>query len=302
MKTTFADLLAAGRPVVADGGMGTMLFSAGMVRGHAPERWNVERPDIVRGIHAAYIQAGAQIILTNTFGGNRIRLDMHKLAARVALFNTAAVQLARAEADAASLPVVVAGSIGPTGAMLEPHDELTFDEAVSVFEEQARALSGVDVFWIETMSDLEEVRAAVTGCRKADEQIPIVATMTFDSNGRTMMGVRPEQAVAVLEKLGVTALGANCGNGPAEIEQVIEKMRQTSDALLVAKANAGLPHMHGEVAVYDATPEVMAAYASRVLGQGARIVGACCGSTPDHIRAIANAIQQTESPIDRKRS
>jgi 5-methyltetrahydrofolate--homocysteine methyltransferase len=297
MKTTFADLLATGRPVVADGGMGTMLISAGMVRGHAPESWNAERPDIVRGIHAAYIQAGAQIILTNTFGSNRIRLGMHKLAERVALFNTAAVQLARAEADAAPVPVVVGGSIGPTGALLEPHGELTFDEAVSAFEEQAQALAGVDVFWIETMSDLEEVRAAVTGCRKANANTPIVTTMTFDSNGRTMMGVKPEQATEALHKLGVIALGANCGNGPAEIEQIIEKMHRSSSAILVAKANAGLPHMHGDIAVYDATPEVMAAYASRVLGQGAHIIGACCGSTPDHIRAIANALQKTDTPI-----
>jgi 5-methyltetrahydrofolate--homocysteine methyltransferase len=295
MKTTFAELLATGRPIVADGGMGTMLFSAGMARGQAPERWNVERPDAVGRIHAAYIQAGAQIILTNTFGCNRIRLEMHNLAPQTTLFNTTAVQVARVEADAAPVPVAVGGSMGPTGAMLEPHGELTFDEAVSAFEEQARALNGADIFWIETMSDLEEVRAAITGCRKANANIPIVATLTFDSNGRTMMGVKPEQATEVLGKLGVIALGANCGNGPAEIEQVIEKMRQSSSqAVLVAKANAGLPHMQGDIAVYDATPDVMADYARRVLEKGARIIGACCGSTPDHIRAIANAVQQAE--------
>lgn len=294
MKTTFIELLASGRPIVADGGMGTMLFSAGMPRGQAPERWNVERPEVVRGIHAAYIQAGAQIILTNTFGGSRIRLGVHGLADRAAALNAAAVQLARAEADSAPEAVAVGGSIGPTGAILEPLGELLFDEAVSAFEEQARALAGVDVFWIETMSDLEEVRAAVTGCRNASPDTPIVATMTFDSRGRTMMGVRPEQAVAALTELGVIALGANCGNGPSEVESVVEKMRQANpEAVLIAKANAGMPHMQGEIAVYDATPEVMADYARRVLEQGARIVGACCGSTPDHVRSIAGALQET---------
>lgn len=295
MKTTLAELLATGRPIVADGGMGTMLFSAGMPRGQAPERWNVERPDVVRGIHAAYIQAGAQIILTNTFGGNRVRLEMHGLAARAALLNSAAVQLVRAEADAAPTPVAVGGSMGPTGAMLEPHGELAFEDAVSAFEEQARALRGVDVFWIETMSDLEEVRAAVSGCRNANADTPIVATMTFDTKGRTMMGVKPEQAADALAEMGIMALGANCGNGPAEIESVVATMHQSSSAVLVAKANAGLPHMHDDIAVYDATPEVMASYAKRVLGQGARIIGACCGSTPDHIRAIANTLQQCKS-------
>lgn len=294
MKTTFTELLATGRPIVADGGMGTMLFSAGMPRGQAPERWNIEHPDVVRGIHAAYIQAGAQIILTNTFGGNRIRLEMHKLGDKTNLFNASAVQLARAEADAASLPVAVGGSIGPTGAMLEPHGELSFDEAVVVFEEQARALNGVDIFWIETMSDLEEVRAAVMGCRNASTATPIVTTMTFDSRGYTMMGITPEHAVKELHNLGVIALGTNCGEGPDEVGKVIEKMRHSSDrTVLVAKANAGLPHMHGEIAIYDATPELMADYAKHVVEQGARIVGACCGSTPDHIRAIATALHLT---------
>ncbi len=294
MNTTLQKLLASGNPIVADGGMGTMLFSAGLARGQAPECWNVDRPEVVRGIHAAYIQAGAQIILTNTFGGNRVRLGTHRLADRVETFNTQAARLARMEADAAPQLVVVGGSIGPTGAMLEPLGDLAFDDAVQVFEEQAHALTagGVDVFWIETMSDLEEVRAAVTGCRNASPVTPVVATMTFDTRGRTMMGVTPAQAVQALQELRVNAFGANCGNGPAEIESVIEAMRQiNSDEVLIAKSNAGLPHMQGDTAVYDATPEDMAAYARRVLERGARIVGACCGSTPDHIRAIAHALK-----------
>lgn len=274
--------------------MGTMLFAAGMPRGSAPERWNVEQPEAVSRIHAAYIEAGAQIILTNTFGGNRIRLGLHGLGDRATELNEAGAKLARAAADKAAQPVVVGGSMGPTGAMLEPLGELLFETAVDAFEEQARALlaGGVDIFWIETMSDLEEVCAAVKGCRRASPDVPIITTMTFDTRGRTMMGVRPEQAASALSELGVTALGANCGNGPAEIEAVIEAMRGAdAKAVLVAKANAGLPKMQGDIAIYNATPADIAAYAQQVSRLGARIVGACCGSTPDHIRAIAGALK-----------
>lgn len=294
MKTTLQNLIAAGQPIVADGGMGTMLFNAGLARGQAPECWNTDQPEVVRGIHKTYIQAGAQIILTNTFGGNRVRLGIHGLADRVTELNRAAALLARAEADAASQPVVVGGSIGPTGTMLEPLGELSFEDAVAIFEAQASALAagGVDVFWIETMSDLEEVRAAVTGCRNVEGEMPVVVTMTFDTKGRTMMGVTPAQAVEALKELGAAALGANCGNGPAEIEAVIAAMHEIDkDIVLIAKSNAGLPHMDGDKAIYLATPGDMADYARRVLQHGARVVGACCGSTPDHIQAISDVLK-----------
>jgi 5-methyltetrahydrofolate--homocysteine methyltransferase len=294
MRTTLQDLLAAGTPVVADGGMGTMLFSLGLAQGASPELWNVDHPDRIRSVHRGYIEAGAQIILTNSFGGNRIRLERHDLAGRTAELNAAAGRLARAEADAAPQPVVVGGSMGPTGQMLAPMGTLSFEEAVEVFAEQARALvaGGVDVLWIETMSDLEEVRAAHTACRQAAPDVPVVTTMTFDTKGRTMMGVTPERALSTLGEFGVIALGANCGNGPDEIEGVIAKMSASGPAVpLIAKANAGLPHMVDGVAVYDATPDVMAAYARRVREHGAQIIGACCGSTPDHIRAIAGALK-----------
>lgn len=293
MQTTLQALIERDGPVVADGGMGTMLFSMGLERGSSPELWNVTRPDDVRSIHRQYIQAGAEIILTNTFGGNRFRLDTHDLGERAAELNRAAAELARAEADAASRLVVVGGSMGPTGQMLAPLGTLAFEDAAAAFEEQARALvaGGVDVLWIETMSDLEEVRAAVEGARKAAPDMPIVATMTFDTKGRTMMGVTPERALEALRAFGVLALGGNCGNGPDEIEGVIEKMHAAGEGVtLIAKANAGLPHMEGGIAVYDATPEDMAAYAARVRTLGAQIIGACCGSTPDHIRAIAGAL------------
>ncbi|MBI5668979.1 MAG: betaine--homocysteine S-methyltransferase [Chloroflexi bacterium] len=296
MKASLHTLLASGQTLIADGGMGTLLFARGLARGNAPELWNVERADDIRAVHQDYIQAGAQIILTNSFGGTRFRLDLHGLGDRTAELNRAAAQLARAAADAAPQPVVVAGSIGPTGQMLLPYGTLEFDEAVNAFCEQAAALvnGGVDVLWIETMSDLEEVRAAVEGCRCVAPGFPIVTTLTFDTNGRTMMGVTPEQALHTLNEFGVLALGGNCGNGPAEIEGVIERMHAANpDTVLVAKANAGLPHMEGDRAVYDATPEVMADYAQRVRQLGARIIGACCGSTPDHIRAIAAAVTES---------
>jgi 5-methyltetrahydrofolate--homocysteine methyltransferase len=295
MRASLQELLAGNELVVADGGMGTMLIAAGLASGQAPERWNTEQPEAVRAVHAAYIQAGAQIILTNTFGGNRIRLDAHRLADQVTETNLAAARLAREEADTATHPVVMAGSIGPTGAMMEPLGPLSASQAVSVFEEQARALleGGVDVFWIETMADLEEVRAAVQGCHDADATVPVVVTMTFDTRGRTMIGTSPEQAIDALSELGVAAVGANCGNGLAEIESVIEIMHNTDPQIvLVAKSNAGLPRMDGGRIVYDATPEDMAAYARRVQAVGARIIGACCGSTPDHIRAIAGAVRE----------
>jgi 5-methyltetrahydrofolate--homocysteine methyltransferase len=292
MSSLLQELLAENRPVVADGGIGTMLIAAGLPSGQAPERWNIEQPEAVRGVHAAYIQAGAQIILTNTFGGNRIRLDSHRLGDQVTETNIAAARLARQEA--AAHPVVVAGSIGPTGVMMAPLGALSILQASSIFEEQARALleGEVDVFWIETMADLEEVRAAVEGCRHADPAVPVVVTMTFDTRGHTMMGTSPEQVVRALRELDVIAMGANCGNGPAEIESVIEIMHRTDpEAVLVAKSNAGLPRMEGGSIVYDATPEDMATYARKVQSLGARIIGACCGSTPDHIRAIAGALR-----------
>jgi 5-methyltetrahydrofolate--homocysteine methyltransferase len=295
MRSTLQDLLAAGTPVVADGGMGTMLFAAGLAQGEAPELWNVKRPDDVRQIHRGYIEAGAQIILTNSFGGNRIRLSAHDLGERAAELNTAAARLARAEADAAALPVVVGGSMGPTGQMLAPMGTLAFEDAVAAFEEQARALveGGADVLWIETMADLEEVRAALEGVRRAAPTMPVVTTMTFDTRGRTMMGTTPEQALKTLSSFEVLALGANCGNGPDELEHAIEKMSAAGARVpLVAKANAGLPHMEGGHPVYDATPDAMGAYAERVRDLGAHIIGACCGSTPDHIRAIARALKQ----------
>lgn len=293
MRTTLEDLLATHSTIVADGGMGTMLFTMGLSHGHCPELWNVEQPENIRSVHRGYIDAGAQAILTNSFGGTRLRFAWHGLGDRVTELNKAAAELACAEADVAPHPVVVGGSIGPTGQMMVPLGKLNFNDARDAFREQATALieGGVDVLWIETMSDLEEARAAVEGIRATSQNIPIVATMTFDTHGHTMMGVSPEKALETLRDFGPLAVGANCGNGPDEIEGAIEKMHGADPAMpLVAKANAGIPRMVSGRTVHDATPEDMAAYAVKVRQLGARIIGACCGSTPDHIRAIAGAL------------
>lgn len=296
MKTTLQELLRLGGAVVADGAMGTMLFALGLQNGESPELWNVEFPDRVRGVHRAYIEAGSQLVLTNTFGCNRLRLAFHAVENRAHELNVAAARLARAEADAAERPVAVGGSMGPTGGIIAPYGELGVDEATSAFAEQAAGLveGGVDVLWIETMSALEEVQAAVEGCRRAAPGFPLAATMTFDTHGHTMMGVKPEKAVETLQELDMIAVGGNCGNGPQEIEAVVQKMQGVSPhTVLIAKANAGLPHLDGDVPVYDATPLVMADHAVRVRDLGAQIIGACCGSTPDHIRAMALALGKT---------
>ncbi|MDQ4078751.1 MAG: betaine--homocysteine S-methyltransferase [Chloroflexota bacterium] len=287
-------LLQTHKQLLLDGGMGTMLMAAGLTNGAAPEEWNVSHPEQVRAIHQGYIRAGARVILTNSFGGNRPRLQMHDLGERAAELNRAAAVNARAATDGAPHPVVVAGSMGPTGALLEPLGPMTFEEAKAAFAEQAAALSegGVDLLWIETMSDLNEVRAAVEGAR-AVTSLPVAATMTFDVRGHTMMGVSPTQALQTMSQWDLIALGANCGNGPGEIETVIEAMHAANPQMvLIAKSNAGMPRWDGDEMVYDGTPEVMAAHAQRVGTLGARLIGACCGSAPQHIEAMAGALEQ----------
>jgi len=290
----WAKLLARPGVVLADGAMGTMLFDAGLQFGDPPERWNVEYPDRVRAIHRGYLEAGARLILTNTFGGNRFRLGLHGLEGRVAELSMAGALIARAEVEASGNGALVAGDIGPSGTILAPLGETLFEDAAAAFAEQARALAkgGVDVLWIETMSDLEEMRAAMEGARQASADIPLLTTMTFDTRGHTMMGVSPEQAVTSLGAWGADAIGGNCGNGPEEIIGVLEKMHAAApEAVLVAKANAGVPQLIQGRAVYGASPEAMGEYARAAAGLGARIIGACCGSTPAHLRAMAEALR-----------
>ena len=286
-------LLSRPGVVLADGAMGTMLFESGLQFGDPPERWNLEYPDRVRSIHRGYLEAGSRLILTNTFGGNRFRLGLHGLEGRVAELNLAGALVARAEVEAYGSEALVAGDIGPSGSILAPLGETTFEEAAAGFNEQARALlkGGVDVIWIETMSDLEEMRAAMEGVRQASPDVPLLTTMTFDTRGHTMMGVSPLQAVTSLRTWGASAIGGNCGNGPEEILGVLEKMHAAApEVVLVAKANAGMPVLVKGRAVYGATPEAMGDYARAAAGFGARVIGACCGSTPAHLRAMAEAL------------
>lgn len=293
MKTTLVELLATGKPVIADGAMGSNLMAAGLMLGEAAELLNVTKPEIVQQVHRDYIDAGSQIVLANTFGGSRVSLTRQDVGKRTFELNEAGARNARAAADDVPQPVVVAGSIGPCGDLMQPYGPLTTESATEIFAGQASGLAagGVDAFWIETMSDVNEVLAAIAGCQQAAPQIPIVTTMSFERKGRTMMGVKPEQALQAFKAQGVTALGANCGNGPDEVIGVIEKMRAIDpDMILVAKANAGMPKMVGRQAVYDASPADMADYARAVHASGAQIIGACCGSTAVHIKAIAEAL------------
>ena len=294
--TSWQELVATGQPVMADGAMGTMLMANGLEFGDPPEVWNLEHPEIIRRVQRAYADAGAQILLTNTFGGNRLRLELHGREDRVDQLNRTAAVLSRVEASAADHPVIVAGDIGPSGQIMAAiGGTLTPEIAREVFAEQARALAagGVDVFWIETMSDLSEVLAAIHGARDAAPDKPIIATMSFDTRGRTMMGVTPEQAAAALLDAGATAIGGNCGNGPEELVPVIEKMRAAfPDALLVAKGNVGQPTLVGLTAQYETTPETMAEFARLFREVGANVIGACCGSTPPHLRAMAEAVAE----------
>jgi 5-methyltetrahydrofolate--homocysteine methyltransferase len=273
--------------ILGDGAMGTMLHRAGLTDG-APERWNVERPDVVSSIYRAYVEAGSDFISTNTFGGTRNRLQLDGLADRVAELNEAGARLAREAAG----DRLVAGSIGPTGELMGPLGLLTPDGARESFAEQARALKagGVDFALVETMSALEEAQAAVEGAREAG--LPIAVTMTFDTNFHTMMGVKPAQAVATIGGWGVNVIGANCGNGPAEIERIMTEMSQArpEGVVLMAKSNAGMPRWKDDRITYGGTPEVMADYARRMAELGVRVVGGCCGTTPEHVAAMRDVV------------
>jgi len=296
----FEKLLSEKQTLLGDGATGTNFFAMGLQSGDAPELWNVDHPDRVAAHYRSFIEAGSDIVLTNSFGGTSFRLKLHQAQNRVAELNIAAAEILRQEIVNCGREIVNAGSMGPSGEILAPLGDMQPDAAIAAFTEQALALKqgGVDVLWIETMSSSEEVELAVTGAAQAE--LPVVFTMSFDTNGRTMMGVGAADMMALHKQLGdkVHACGTNCGVGASEVVAAILNFKASAAAgsspILVAKANCGIPEfVDGEI-VYNGTPEIMANYATMARDAGARIIGGCCGTTPEHVAAMRHALDNTE--------
>ncbi len=282
-----AALLGADRPVLLDGGMGTLLQDSGLEDGAPGELWNLENPDAVRAAHAAYAEAGARLLTTNTFGGTRPRLDMHGLGDRVGEVNRTAAQLARSVADERGL--LVAGDLGPTGELLAPLGNLTREEAQALFAEQLTALveGGIDLVLVETLSDLGEADAALAASREVASGLPVAVTMSFDTNLRTMMGVRPGDAVAHLAAAGADAVGANCGRGPEEMEIIAAEMAQAARRPAPGRPVERRPPAGGGRPLRVRRHRRRPGCARHRLAElGIDLVGGCCGSTPAHIAAM----------------
>ena len=294
MADALSELLSDRDWLLADGATGTNLFNMGLSSGESPETWNVERPDDIRALYRGPIEAGSDIFLTNTFGGNASRLALHQLQDRVGEFNRAGAEIGREMADRAGRKIVVAGSMGPTGEVMSPLGALTHDRAVEMFEEQAEGLKagGVDVLWIETISAPEEYRAAAEAASRVG--LPWCGTMSFDTAGRTMMGTTSADMTKIVGKLDPAplAFGANCGVGAADLlRTVLGFVEAGAPRPVIAKGNAGIPkyvdgHIH-----YDGTPAVMADYAVLARDCGAKIIGGCCGTTPEHLVAMREALE-----------
>jgi 5-methyltetrahydrofolate--homocysteine methyltransferase len=292
MAGTFLERLKAGEVLVADGATGTNHQHNGLRPGVPPEEWVFDEPEKVLTLHRAFVAAGSDIILTNSFGGTRIRMRDSKYANRAPEINRQAVELAR-EAAAMRDGVLVGGSMGPTGSLFQPLGPLVREQAVETYAEQAAALTagGVDFLLLETMFALDEALAAIEGVKQGSH-LPVVCTFSFDRGVHTMMGVKPVQVVEALKPLGLAAIGANCGQTLDFMERIIQEMVRASPGLPVwAKPNAGLPKGGMILPEYDVEPEDMARYAVRYVRAGAQIVGGCCGNTPAHVAAIARAVQ-----------
>lgn len=280
--------------LVSDGAMGTMLQERGLTDGGSPELWNVERPEVIEAVLEEYASAGARLLTTNTFGGTQGRLAMHGLESRVHELNKAGAEIAKRVASRHPGTFVM-GDIGPTGDLMEPMGTLTLDGAKAIFSEQIRGLvdGGVDAILIETMSDLSEVEAAVNASHEVAPHLPVITTMSFDTNLRTMMGVKPAQAVQSLSSLGVRIIGANCGRGMDEMRLIARELVEArpEGVFIIAQSNAGLPVLVGDTFEYQGTPEEMAKFADEMQELGVNIVGSCCGSTPAHTAAISKSIE-----------
>jgi 5-methyltetrahydrofolate--homocysteine methyltransferase len=281
--------------LVSDGAMGTMLQERGLTDGGSPELWNVDKPEAIEAVLEEYASAGARLLTTNTFGGTRGRLGMHGLENRVHELNKAGAEIAKRVANRHPGTFVM-GDVGPTGDLMEPMGILTHEGAKEIFAEQIRGLvdGGVDAILIETMSDLSEVEAAVNAAQEIAPQLPVIATMSFDTNLRTMMGVKPAQAVQKLSALGVRIIGANCGRGMDEMRLIAREMVEArpEGVFIIAQSNAGLPILVGDTFEYQATPEEMAKFAEEMQDLGVNVIGSCCGSTPAHTSAIAKEINK----------
>jgi len=297
MSNPLSDLLAEKGVLLADGATGTTLFSMGLESGDAPELWNVDHPDRIAALHRGFVEAGADIILTNSFGGTRHRMKLHNAQDRVHELNRAAAEIARSVADAAGRKVIVGGSVGPTGELLQPLGAMTYDEAVEAFREQIEGLKagGADIAWIETMSAPDEIRAAAEAAIAAG--LPYVYTGSFDTAGRTMMGLSPADIHGVADTLSEppVAVGANCGVGASDIlASLLDMAEARPDAIMVVKGNCGIPEFRGTEIHYSGTPELMADYARLAVDAGARIVGGCCGTTCDHLAAMRAALDDNQ--------
>jgi 5-methyltetrahydrofolate--homocysteine methyltransferase len=298
MNNNFAKLLADRDWLLADGATGTNLFNMGLEAGDAPEMWNVDHPDRIKKLYEGAAHAGSDIFLTNSFGGNASRLKLHNAEGRVHELNKAAAEIGRDVADAMDHPVIVAGSVGPTGDIMAPMGSLTHEIAVEMFHEQAEGLKagGADVLWVETISAAEEFAAAAEGFALAG--MPYCGTMSFDTAGRTMMGLTSAAMVKMVGKLAHQPLGfgANCGVGASDLLRTVLGFREAAPTLpVIAKGNAGIPKYHDGHIHYDGTPELMADYAVLARNCGAKIIGGCCGTTPEHLRSMREALETRPS-------
>src|SRR6185295_14334449 len=273
------------RVLVCDGAMGTMLYAKGVFINKSFDALNVTQPDLVAEVHQEYVRAGADIIETNTFGANRIKLGSFGLADKLHAINQQGARIARHAADERAY---VAGAMGPLGVRIEPWGKTGVDEAEAFFREQAQALvdGGVDLFVLETFRDLNELGAAIAAVRAVSD-LPIVAQMTIEDDGNSLDGTPPEQFAPDLERRGVDVIGVNCSIGPAPMLETVERIAAVTHVRLSAQPNAGKPRDIEGRNIYLSSPEYMASYARRFISQGVRLVGGCCGTTPEHIRQIA---------------
>lgn len=292
----FIARLGKGTPIVCDGAMGTMLYSLGVPGHHCFDESNISQPALVKQVHEAYIKAGAEIIETNTYGANRFKLATYDLGDKVRQINMRGARLARDSREVSGQPVLVAGAVGPLGKPIKPVGLIPALEARTMFREQIEALleGGVDLLILETFRDLEEMRQALIAAREACD-LPIVAQMTFEEDGTTQVGNTPTEVVVTLEQLGADVIGANCSTGPQRMARVVAEMAEKASRPLSAQPNAGWPEVVGGRIVYVSTPDYMAEFAKRMAAGGVQILGGCCGTTPSHIKALADFLQQ---PVD----